>query len=358
MSRRLPFLGVVFLILLRLAIGWHFLFEGLNKLRSSWAGETVASRPFSSAGFFREATGPLGPVFRSLIGDPDTEALGLLTVQPRAEGEDPANDRSGQRMPPLLRDQWWGYVHAFEAHYHLDEKQRKEVNGKVEQAQAKVVGWLEEDHKTENTKKVKKTFPTGDAEVTTPTAERINEYRTRLAEVRDLTARNWTFFKDVGGANVRKARGDLADLRNGLLKDEDEYTTDMKKAIDSVLTPEQKAEKPMPPIEPNRVLWWIDFLTRWGLTVMGACLLIGLLSRTNCILAAGFLLMTYLCAPSFPWLPAAPQSEGNYLFINKNLIELLALLVLATLPTGRWFGLDALLAWLFGVRETVAPARS
>jgi hypothetical protein len=28
--------------------------------------------------------------------------------------------------------------------------------------------------------------------------------------------------------------------------------------------------------------------------------------------------------------------------VNKNLIEVLALLALASLPTGRWFGLDAL----------------
>jgi thiosulfate dehydrogenase (quinone) large subunit len=33
-------------------------------------------------------------------------------------------------------------------------------------------------------------------------------------------------------------------------------------------------------------------------------------------------------------------SEGNYLFINKNLIELVALWVLYLFPTGRYIGLD------------------
>ena len=52
-----------------------------------------------------------------------------------------------------------------------------------------------------------------------------------------------------------------------------------------------------------------------------------------------------------PWWPTPPQ-EGNYLFVNKNLIEMLALLVLATTRSGRWFGLDALIYGLFtGFRE-------
>jgi hypothetical protein len=45
-----------------------------------------------------------------------------------------------------------------------------------------------------------------------------------------------------------------------------------------------------------------------------------------------------------------PNTEGNPLFINKNVIECLALLVLATFPTGRWMGLDALIARLRGRR--------
>jgi uncharacterized membrane protein YphA (DoxX/SURF4 family) len=356
MSRRIPLLGVLFLVLLRLAIGWHFLVEGVNKVLSVYRGPTVSSRPFSSVGFFREATGPLGPVFRSLIGDPDTEALDLLTVRTRAEGEDPANDRSGQRMPPLLSERWWAYVHAFDKFYGLDTQQRQEVNARVDQAQAKVVRWLEENRKTEATKKIKKSFPSGDVEREESTAERIAEYKAKVAEVQDLTARNWTFLKDVAGPNLRKTKMEAAELRSGLLADLDGQTADMQKSLENVLTAEQKQRGPMPPVDSNKTLSMLDWLTRWGLTVMGACLLIGFLSRTNCLLAGGFLLMTYLCAPSWPWLPAAPQSEGNYLFVNKNLVEMLALFALATLPTGRWFGLDALIAWIFGIKDTPPPA--
>ena len=64
----------------------------------------------------------------------------------------------------------------------------------------------------------------------------------------------------------------------------------------------------------------------------------GLFTRLACLLGAGFLVMTYLTHPPFPWYPLPPNTEGNPLFINKNVIECLALLVLATFPTGRWLG--------------------
>src|SRR4051812_31515346 len=115
---------IVFLVLLRLAIGWHFLVEGGNKLLSFYRGPTVTSKPFSSAGFFREATGPLGGVFRMVTGDADKEALALLTVQPRKEGEDPQNDKPYTRMPRELNQQWMAWVESFEKFYGLDARQR------------------------------------------------------------------------------------------------------------------------------------------------------------------------------------------------------------------------------------------
>ena len=56
--------------------------------------------------------------------------------------------------------------------------------------------------------------------------------------------------------------------------------------------------------------------------------------------AAGALLLLsfYLSMPPFPWLPENLRAEGHYLFVNKNLIEMLALLALATVPSGRWVG--------------------
>jgi hypothetical protein len=53
------------------------------------------------------------------------------------------------------------------------------------------------------------------------------------------------------------------------------------------------------------------------------------------------------------------MNEGNYVFINKNCIELFALLALATTPSGKWFGIDALIAWAFGSRNSEkTPAKA
>ena len=68
-------------------------------------------------------------------------------------------------------------------------------------------------------------------------------------------------------------------------------------------------------------------------------------------------MMTYLAVPAFPWLPSPPQTEGSYLFVNKNVIEMLALFALMCLPTGRWFGADGLLYAMTGpFRLKPAPA--
>ncbi len=52
--------------------------------------------------------------------------------------------------------------------------------------------------------------------------------------------------------------------------------------------------------------------------------------------------------PPWPGLPPNPKAEGHYLIVSKNLVELLACLVIATTPSGHWVGFDAL---FFGARR-------
>ncbi len=70
------------------------------------------------------------------------------------------------------------------------------------------------------------------------------------------------------------------------------------------------------------------------------------------------MLMLYLTTPPFPWLPEVTRAEGHYFYVNKNLIEMLALLALATTCSGRWLGLDGLIRFLnpFRRRASSAPA--
>jgi uncharacterized membrane protein YphA (DoxX/SURF4 family) len=61
---------VFFLLALRLVIGWHFMFEGLNKIQSHMTGPTDSNKVFTSEPYFVGSEGPLGPVMRKQIGDP------------------------------------------------------------------------------------------------------------------------------------------------------------------------------------------------------------------------------------------------------------------------------------------------
>src|SRR5262249_44340103 len=93
------------------------------------------------------------------------------------------------------------------------------------------------------------------------------------------------------------------------------------------------------------LLDWTDALVVVGLLVSGGLLLVGLFSRFACVLGAVLLLMFYLPAIPLWGIPESLRNEG-YPFINKNIIEMLALLMLATTYSGRWLGLDGLIQFL------------
>jgi thiosulfate dehydrogenase [quinone] large subunit len=87
----------------------------------------------------------------------------------------------------------------------------------------------------------------------------------------------------------------------------------------------------------------IDFLNVWGLILIGLGLFLGLFTRLSCYAGAILLLLYYLSHPPFVGLEYPFGQEGNYLFVDKNLIELVTLLVLSMFGTGRYLGLDILI---------------
>jgi uncharacterized membrane protein YphA (DoxX/SURF4 family) len=87
----------------------------------------------------------------------------------------------------------------------------------------------------------------------------------------------------------------------------------------------------------------IDATVRWGLLVVGACLLLGILTRPACLAGAALLVLFYLAQPALPGMPENPMSPGHSLFINSNLVEAVALLAVAVSDPGKVYGIDALL---------------
>lgn len=84
---------------------------------------------------------------------------------------------------------------------------------------------------------------------------------------------------------------------------------------------------------------WVDSLNVVALIVVGLTFILGVFEKKGAIVGIGLLAMYYLAHPPFPWLVQL-NTEGNYWFVNKNLIELAACLVIYQLPTGDYFGLN------------------
>ena len=93
-----------------------------------------------------------------------------------------------------------------------------------------------------------------------------------------------------------------------------------------------------------------DLITMWGLTAVGVLLILGLLTRLASLGGIGFIVLFYLCNPPFVGYFYSITSEGSYLIVNKNLVELGALVVVFVSGTGRFAGLDRIVHGLFARR--------
>ncbi|GBD36472.1 hypothetical protein HRbin36_01597 [bacterium HR36] len=341
------------LVLLRLAIGWHLLVEGYVKLHSLSTGPTDSSQPFTSLYYLQQSVGPMSGFFRWMAGgDPDEVLLHRLTVR----GED-----GHPQLSDAMRQYWEQYLENFVRTFDVDGHTSLEMRKKLEEhgrllAHHLVAGQVEWQKPSDwGPIKKKQTLP-----------QWLNEYRQRLAELRDLETRERPYFeRAVGRERVTRLRSELAwyrsqftaELRNrtdGLLRAWRELLPAEKKGADLTLVPEPVSG---PTWLGYPLVWWADRTTAWGLTIAGGCLLFGFLSRMAAWLGFILVLLFYLCQPPLPWTPLPERAEGYYLYVNKNLIEALALAVLGLLPTGRWFGLDGLVHAVFArPSSTAAPS--
>jgi uncharacterized membrane protein YphA (DoxX/SURF4 family) len=292
------FFAALFLVLLRVAIGWHFLYEGVEKFESIRKG----TRPFTAEPYLRNATGPLAPYFRGMV--PDVNGLAKL---------DPAR----------LKASWAAEVDRLADHYRFDQKQRDEAKDALQQAESDAEVWFNDKENVEDRSKYLHQLAQVQAVESNPKA--LSFERERAAERRkDLDAQRKTLVGEID------AIGDA--LRDAL--------------VNKVATPEQR-EAAGPYRKPMTSLDWVNLSTTYGLIAMGIGLILGLFTPLAALAGAVFLGQIYLSMPPWPGLPASPVAEGHYWIVNKNLIEMLACLALVFIPTGRWVGIDAaLFGWL------------
>jgi uncharacterized membrane protein YphA (DoxX/SURF4 family) len=298
-NRNYPgFLGALFLVLLRIAIGWHFLTEGLDKVESTRHGK----QPFSAEIYLRNAAGPLAPQFRKML--PDTDGLDLLD-------------------PSKLKMSWEENLGRIEKHYKFTDEQKAKTKSLLEQGSAWADVWFNAYDNREAREKYLHDLT--EVEKTERTSNSLSSQRNRAWEARQTLEGDR---KKLTAPLVAKGQ-DLAD------------------AAIAQATPEQQASAGAY-TAPRSFLDVANWLTMYGLCAMGVCLILGFLTPFAALCAAAFLAMIYLSMPPWPGLPPNPKTEGHYWIVNKNLIELIACLLIAVTASGYWFGLDRL---FFGARR-------
>lgn len=135
-----------------------------------------------------------------------------------------------------------------------------------------------------------------------------------------LTAPSWT-----SAGYLKQARGPLAEFFRGLAAD-----------------PAQ--------------LHNADLVTMWGLTIVGTCLILGLFTRLSSLAGIGFIFLFYIATPPFIGYFYSIPTEGSYLIVNKNLVEIAALAVIFTTRSGLYYGLDRIVHGLLVKRPALARA--
>ncbi len=92
-----------------------------------------------------------------------------------------------------------------------------------------------------------------------------------------------------------------------------------------------------------QVLKVVDILNIWGLILVGLGLFLGIFTRFSSIMGAILLMLYYLANPPFIGMDYGMPVEGNYLIIDKNLIELLVLCIFIIIPSGTLPGINRII---------------
>lgn len=246
---RISVWAAIFLVLLRICIGWHFFFEGYGKVRSTYLGKAaVNEKPFSSETYFRESEGPFGKFIKSKLPDPDQEVIDKLTLR-QVEG-DPSKAPPLSLFPAALENEWDEYLNRFVNEFRLDDSQKSKAQIGFDQTKEKFVNWvrgigeLPKDKKTGEAPRivlhVKRKAPgpgnaSADFDDEVTVAERAAELKKKSGEVRTAYSKMDRMGKDVDAANLRALKIEVATIRAELQKELDDQTTVMKNTLAKVL---------------------------------------------------------------------------------------------------------------------------
>ncbi|MEC7709707.1 MAG: DoxX family protein [Planctomycetota bacterium] len=289
------------LTFLRIVIGLHFFLEGSSHLRDpSW----------SSAGFRKAAVGPLSSFLKADL--PETGDWKNTVGQ--IQDADPAkvsNAAAGWRAS--LVEQW------------------KELGVRRERA-LRASGWTPPENWSNTSLKAIESADKKLAEMLDDAQEDLLSYCReviRLQETEESAmARDIPFMRE----RVSTKQRELASQKAGWMAEADAVGRELVSTWNEPLSTENR-RRAESAVRPTR-LWKADRFVSWSLTTIGACLVVGFLTKFNAMGGVFFLLSVVASQPF--WLPAAQSTYEQW-------VEIAGLLVLASAPLGAWAGIDAFL---------------
>ena len=311
-------LSVVLLVALRLTIGSHFLYEGVWKIANS---DEFSARPFLTM-----AKGPFAPLFHKMVPDLDGRQRLALTVL----------DKENSRVTSqVYLNAWAETKNAFVAKHGLNEDQVKEVDLKFAAYEKSLWTYL-----TENQEEIVQHFGSLDR-FQKRRASGVNQASHEKKRIWDEQMK----LRSQSGAWLSEldAMGEEYCLALwNILRDDQKAGG----SVPVVVTAPEKLPVQLPFVQSRSQL--LDISVAYGLTAIGLCLMLGFCNRLACLGGGAFLISVLMTQPPWPTIyPPAPSVVGHAMVIDKNFVEMVALLALATLPVGRWGGLDYFLYhWL------------
>jgi uncharacterized membrane protein YphA (DoxX/SURF4 family) len=273
------------LVLLRITIGWHFFYAGIDKL---------SSPNFTANGFLSQAKGPLADTFHDLVPDWDGRTrFGAMEVKLGERLDDPKRRakalESAQATNSLpLRE----YFASFEQHYHLTKEQQAEAQKALDRRLTVLNDWLADSQ--------------GAIEDYFHDLHRLEADRKQPdADVPYQQKRTWEA--------QTKTRAQLAGFQNRAL----DIENDLRADLHALLTEAQAKRGEIP--QPVSSWFTQDRIVIYSNLAIGMCLMLGLFTRLAALGGALFLLPIVLMQPDWPGLyPPPPPSAGRTFLVGKE----------------------------------------
>lgn len=300
---------VLTLVVLRLSLGCHFLYEGVWKMTHP---------EFSAEPFLTEAKGPAAPLFYAMIDDIDGRRRLQLV---RDDKGALVRDKNG--VPQVAADEylekWEALKGKFAARYKLKNEQIVAADALYKQYEDSLRSYL-----ADNGEEIAAYFAT------------LDRFEAERAKGDNDTPYNKKRAWDKQQELRKQVKGWIAEL--------DGMTDGFKAGLWRLLEEDQRAAG-YPGLGWNPLEWsrgeQINTAVTYALTAIGLCLVLGFFTPLAALGGAAFMAFVVATQPSWPTIyPPSPPVVGHALLINKDFVEMVALLVLATTAAGRWGGLD------------------